>query len=359
MFLKGAAVLTSINDLTRKPTHTRRRFVLSLVGLLLITTACGGSQVVVPSTSATPLPAPTTTPQPSATPLPAPTAAAVPSATATSVPAPSATPPPTQEPTLTATDRVGECQRYVRVLGVLLQSTSVYLVDGAAIAGQLADGSLAESDATGQLAAISVALAEVAAQLWDLGDPPDQARPATQLVGESLALFTSAYDLQAQGAAAGDAALIDEGSAELEAGDALLGQLSDVLPDCALAAASDPGPQALATPEEFDLTVFFRTAESLLSATDSPYAGTAPEVLVGSAQASCRALLAGGDIRTALEAAIAESPAAGQPFGSEEQQYVLFVVTRGAALWCPDVITDQDAFIAEVISTIVDVFFDG
>ena len=118
-------------------------------------------------------------------------------------------------------------------------------------------------------------------------------------------------------------------------------------------------PAVLATPEEFDLTVFFRLAESLLTATNSAYAGTTPEVLTESAHASCRVLLAGGDVRSAIEAAIEASPLAGQPFGSQEQQFVLLVVTRGGALWCPDVITDQEAFTSEVISTLVDVFFDS
>lgn len=122
---------------------------------------------------------------------------------------------------------------------------------------------------------------------------------------------------------------------------------------------TEPAPAELATPDEFDLTVFFRLAESVLTATDSPYAGTDPDVLVASAQASCLVLLAGGDVRSAIEAAIEASPVAGQPFGAEEQQLVLLVVTRGVALWCPGVVDDEEAFTSEVISTVVDVFFDS
>jgi len=125
------------------------------------------------------------------------------------------------------------------------------------------------------------------------------------------------------------------------------------------APASTAAPAGLAVPDETDLTVFFRLAESVLEATDSAYVGTPPEVLVEAAQASCRVLLAGGDVRSAIEAAIASSPVAGQPFGVDEQQFTLLVVTRGAALWCPDVVGDPDAFTSEVILTIVDVFFEG
>jgi len=354
-------VSTSTTDLTNR--LAAARLFVSFLALLVIASACGGSQVIEADSPAAQQPAATATPLPSVTPIPAPTATSLPAATSVPVaeatPAPSATPLAAEEPTSIPADPVETCQRYVGGLSDVLLAASDQLIEGSGVAGQLADGSLTESAASPLFAAISVELAQITAQLLDLGDPPEPARPAAELIAQSLARFTAGYELQAQGAAAGDATLIDDGSDGLEAGDALLAQVSETLPECANVSTSDGGTQELATPEEFDLTVFFRTADSLLSATDSPYAGTAPEVLVESAQASCRVLLAGGDIRTALEAAIAESPAAGQPFGSEEQQYVLFVVTRGVALWCPDAVADQDAFTAEVISTIVDVFFDS
>lgn len=119
----------------------------------------------------------------------------------------------------------------------------------------------------------------------------------------------------------------------------------------------NPAKSALAELDEIDVTVYRRLAESVLAS--SAYSGMTPEELVAAGQAPCRVLLAGGDLREAIAASIAASPAAGQPFGAEEQTLALLLVTRGAVLWCPDVIDDEEAFKTEVIATIVDVFFEG
>ena len=330
----------------------RQRLLPPLVALLVVVSACGGGDAApsteAPSTAAAPS---TTTTVAAATSTSATTTISTTSTTTTSTASP--------EPTTTEATPANACATYVDQLGELLSAAADQLQAGATIAGQVAEGTLSETDATEQLAAISTAFADLTQRLLELDEPPVQAIPPTALLGESLELFESAYDLQAQGAAAGDQALIDQGVLDIDAGAILIGQIPDALPDCTT--PQDPGaaPAELATPDEFDLTVFFRLTESLLTTTDSAYVGTEPDVLVEAAKASCRVLLAGGDIRSAIDAAIAASPVAGQPFGSDEQQFVLLVVTRGAALWCPDVITDEEAFSSEVISTIVDVFFES
>lgn len=248
------------------------------------------------------------------------------------------------------------CDRYVAELAGLLTAMAAELESGAAIVGELAAGTMTEGVGAGELAAVSEEFGVLADRFADLGSPPPDAVSVAGLVGESLDLFATAYDLQAQGAETGDGALVDQGTTLLRDGAARLGQVPAAMPDCALA-GSVPAPAEFATPEDFDLTVFFRLADSLLGLTG--YDGTSPETLTESAQAACRVLLDGGDLRTAIEAAIAASPLAGQPFGADEQQFVLLVVTRGAPLWCPSVITDEEAFRSEVISTIVDVFFDS
>ena len=333
----------------------RQRLLPSLVALLVVVSACGGSDAA-PSTE---------TPSTAAAPSTATTVAAPTSTSATTTTSTTSTTTTTTTSTISPESATTEatpadaCATYVGQLGELLSATADQLQAGATITGQVVDGTLSESDAAEQLAAISKEFADLTQRLFEFGEPPVQAIPPTALLGESLELFESAFDLQAQGAAAGDQALIDQGVADIDVGAVLIGQIPDALPDCT--APQDPGtvPAEFATPEESDLTVFFRLAESLLATTESAYVGTEPEVLVEAAQASCRVLLAGGDIRSAIEAAIAASPAAGQPFGSDEQQFVLLVVTRGAVLWCPDVITDEEAFKSEVISTIVDVFFES
>ncbi len=250
---------------------------------------------------------------------------------------------------------VAVCQHYVGQLAEVLSATADTLVEGAAITVELAGGTLSEADGAVQLAIVSSDFGLLTDRLFELGEPPVEAAPATALVGESLDLFGVAFGLYASGAETGDGALLDEGAVALGDGSALLDQVPAALPDCAV--AGEPVPTELVTPEEFDLTVFFRLAESLLR--DSVYAGTSPEELTEAAQAACLVLLDGGDIRSTIQAAVAASPAAGQPFLSDEQRLALFVVTRGTVLWCPSVITDEEAFTSEVISTIVDLFIDS
>jgi len=346
-------MLHTVSTVTvRSAGRGRQRLLSALVALLVVVSACGGSDAAhsteAPGTVAAPS---TTTTVAAATSTSATTTTSTTSTTSTTATSP--------EPTTTEATLGNACATYVGQLGELLSATADQLQAGATITGQVVDGTLSESDAAEQLAAISNEFADLTQRLFEFGEPPVQAIPPTALLGESLEMFESAFDLQAQGAAAGDQALIDQGVVALDAGAVLIGQIPDALPDCT--APQDPGtaPAEFITPEESDLTVFFRLAESLLATTESAYVGTEPEVLVEAAQASCRVLLAGGDIRSAIEAAIAASPAAGQPFGSDEQQFVLLVVTRGAVLWCPDVIADEEAFKSEVISTIVDVFFES
>ena len=105
------------------------------------------------------------------------------------------------------------------------------------------------------------------------------------------------------------------------------------------------------------LTVFHRVAETLLRG--GPYEGLDPDVLDEGSQAACLVLLAGGDIRTAIESALEATPAAGQLSGSDETNLVLILVTSGVPVWCPDVIDDDEAFTAEVITTIGDILAES
>ncbi len=340
-----------LETVTQRSGDRRGRPLLlrSVAGVLAVVTACGGNDTTqstaAPATAATSASVPRSTTT-AVTPT---TSPATSSSTSTSTSTTS-----TSEVTTTTVPAALTCQAYVEQLGDLLLATADQLLAGADVTGELVAGTLSESEASDSLAALSTAFAELSERLVELGAPPDQALAAAEYLGQGLERFESAYDLQSQGAALGDQALIDQGTAELDAGAALLGQITDAPPDCA--APPDPG-TALATPDEFDLTVFFRLADSLLAST--AYAGTAPEVLTESAQAACRVLLAGDDIRSAIEASIEASPLAGQPFGGHEQSFVLLVVTRGVELWCPGVIGDEEAFRSEVTSTIVDVFFDS
>lgn len=335
---------------------------------LLMVAACGGeedsaSDAVTTGQSAPPTKLATTT---TSTTTSTTTTTVAPTTTSSST-VPTTTQPPTTVASTTTSsvvadvedDPVVACLSWLDDLGGLLLDSADLLVDGADLTGELAAGTLTEPDAAPLFAGLSDSFAILGERLVALGVPPESTREVTALFGQQLAAYGAAYDLWSQGAAAGDDALIDAGVSELDRGADLLEQISVSLPDCSIGEGAPSGPVDFAVPEEQALTIFFRTAESVFSATDSPYAATTDDVLTASAQASCRVLLDGGDMRAAIEAAIAASPLAGQPFGAPEQQYVLFVVTRGAELWCPTAVGDSEAFSDEVISTIVDVFFDG
>ncbi len=335
--------------------------------LMMLAGACGsdGDPATDPGDTATPTVDATTTSTPTTSSTMTPTTT---TSTTTSTTSTTTTLAPTTTTTVPAAEPVAACQAYVDALSGLLGSTADHLQTGATITAQLVDGTLPEADAAPQFSAVSGEFALLVEALLALGEPPAAVVPATALVGESLDSFQAAFDLQAQAAATGDAALIDQGVAALEQGSALLEQVPDALPNCSAAAEPppptddpapdpDPPPAELATPSETDLTVFFRLAEALLA--DSAYLGTPPETLTAASQAACTVLLSGGDVRTTIEAAIAVLPVAGQPFGADEQQLVLLVVTRGAPLWCPSAIADEEVFSDEVISTIVDLFFEG
>ncbi len=336
---------------------------------LLFVAACGGgeedsSAEEVSEAATTVPPAPTTTPTTTSTTAPTTTTTTIAPAT---TPAPTTTQPPTTLATTTTStapaaddaDPAATCAASLGQLGELLAISADLLLDGVDLTGELVDGTLTESDAAPLLAELSDGFATLEERLARLGVPPDSTRDVTALFEQQLAAYVAAYDLQSQGAATGDAALIDAGADELVRAADLSEQIAASMPDCSTAGTAPTGPTDFAVPEEQALTIFFRLAESTFTATDSPYAGTTEDVLVASAQASCRVLLDGGDTRAAIEAAIAASPVAGQSFGAAEQQYVLLVVTRGVDLWCPGAVGDVEAFTEDVISTIVDVFFDG
>ena len=331
---------------------------VAVVVMVAVFSACGGgdsdpsteSATTVAAASSATVPITTTTSTTSTT-TTSTTTTTTPTTTSTT-----ATSTPTTA-TMESAGPVAACEGYVDEMAGLLTDAAEQLGDGAAISGALADGTLSEAAAVSQLEAVADEFGLLVERFVELGDAPTVAAPLSNLVGGSLVLFESAYDHQAQGAATGDAALIDEGITELADGEALLIEVSDVVPDCATAGEAAPVPTEFATPSETDLTVFFRLAGSLMGT--GSYAETPPESLVAGAQASCDVLLAGGDVRSAIEAAVAASPAAGQPFGADEQNLVLLMVTRGANLWCPSVVGDEKAFTSEVTSTIVDIFFEG
>lgn len=347
----------------------RRRIARSGVGItaVLLVAACGGSDATESEATDAPDAVPVTTAAPATTDVP--TTVAAPSTTiATTTSGSTTTTSTTTTSTTTTTapeppaDPAEACRSYVGELAGVLETTAAILDEGAVTVTQLEDGTLPIDEGSIRLASLADGFAGLTQQLIDLGEPPAESAAAAALVGEALELFESAATKQSQGAT-GDAALLDEGAAELDAGAALLSEVPAVLPDCAAVGTPDggaePGSTELATPSDTDLTVFFRLAESLFESTGSPYLGTSEAVLTESAQAACRVLLAGGSVREAIDATIASSPVAGQTFGAPEQQYVLLAVTRGAALWCPSVVADEAAFSDEVISTIVDVFFEG
>ncbi len=336
-----------------------RRATRLVSALVLVATfsACGGGDGDPFTQSATTGAATSTTPTASTSTAPATTSSA--STTMSTTTTTTTTTSTTTLPTTTTTgpvDPVAACESYVAGLRELLLDGAEQLEAGAAINGDVADGTLSEADAVPQFEAVADEFGLLIERFVELGEAPTVAAPLSKLVGDSLVLFESAHDHFAQAAASGDGELIEAGSAELADGEALMIEVLDVVPDCGSAGATTATTTELATPSETDLTVFYRLAESVL-ATGS-YAGTPPESLVAGAQASCEVLLAGGDIRSAIEAAIAASPVAGQPFGASEQTLVLLVVTRGANLWCPSVVGDEDAFASEVGTTIVDIFIE-
>ena len=340
------------------------RSLLALLTLVALATACSGTAVTVATATPTAVgvlataepdivaptvepPQPTAEPSPVTTPIPTP------------APTPTPEPTPTAETTPVTVDPVTACQAYVENVADLLGAASEQLLAGADVSRRLGNETLSEADAAPLFAAIASEFQTMTDRLIALGKPPAPTVEAGALVSESLELFTSAYEAQAQGAELGDGTLIDKGTLDINAGAELLSQVTDALPDCASGGDAAATSTEFAVPDETSLTIFVRLAESLLRTTDSPYKGTSLEVLTESAHASCRVLLAGGDVRSAIEASIAASPLADQTFAAAEQQYVLLVVTRGAELWCPNVVTDKEAFTAEVITTLVDVFFDS
>ena len=89
---------------------------------------------------------------------------------------------------------------------------------------------------------------------------------ATQTaIGESLELFTSAYEAQARGANAGDSTLIDQGTLELDAGAAVLGQVTNARSACTGGAHGVVASTELAVPAETSLKIFVRLAASILA----------------------------------------------------------------------------------------------
>lgn len=363
-------------DTTRTPRRTSPGIRMLASLLVVSAAACGDSgdddidasstgdtSSIAPETTSAGEPtttAPTTT-------VPATTTATTITATSTTAPPATTTAPPTTttvEPTTTmpaatttAPDPEAACRAWFGVLSEVLDDTAVALGDGGDASLRLLEGTLSESDAAVEFVAISERFVELGADLAALGEPPVSAAPAATLVRDSLELFHSAYELTSRGAADGDDGLIDQGAARIEEGANLLGQVPDAIPDCSALAATDTSAAELAVPAEVDLTVYFRVAESVLGRT--AYAGIEEAVLVAGAQAACAELLAGGDVRSAVEAAIAASPVADRELGAEEQTLVLLMVTRGSPLWCPSAVADPDAFGDEVASAIVDIFFDG
>ena len=341
-----------------------------LLTLVALATACSGTAVTVANATPTAVEVLATTepdivaptvepPQPTAEPSPVTTPIPTPAPTPAPEPTPIPEPAPTADPTPVTVAPVTACQVYVESLGDLLSAASEQLLAGADVSRQLGNETLSEADTAPLFAAIASEFQTMTDRLIALGEPPAPTADAGALVSESLELFTSAYEAQAQGAELGDGTLIDKGTLGINAGAELLSQVTDALPDCTSGGDAAATSTEFAVPDETSLTIFVRLAESLLRTTDSPYEGTSLDVLTQSAHASCRVLLAGGDVRSAIEASIAASPLANQTFGAAEQQYVLLVVTRGAELWCPTVVTDKEAFTAEVITTLVDVFFDS
>ena len=304
-----------------------------------IVVSCPGAAATIPPATATLPPTSTTTAPPATTTVP-PTTGTTEAATTSTI----------------ATEPAAACDAFAAGLADLLGAAAAELESGAAVAADLAAGVVTASEGAEELLSIAQAFSNLAVGVEELGDPPPQMATAAELAADSFELFESAYESQARGAADGDGALIDEGVELLGEGAALLRELSTAIGDCAASDADAP-PSTLATPDETALTVFHKTAEILLR--DSAYEGTDEAVLDAAAQAACVALLAGGDVEAAVGAAIAASPANGQTFGSDEQNLVLILVTRGVPLWCPDAVDDQDVFTAEVISTIMNIFFES
>jgi hypothetical protein len=253
--------------------------------------------------------------------------------------------------TTTTPDPAATCTAYAAELSDLLTAIADSLTAGADIAAALTDGTLSSEDAVDDLEALAEDFDELGAALAALGTPPEPMAEAAAVVAQAIEVFAQSYERQAQGARDEDQAAIDEGVLLLDRGSSLLAGFGDALRPC----DGGEGDDVLATPAENDVEVFLRTAEILLA--DTPYDGLGSEVLVAGAQAACLGLAEGG-VEEAIRRAIAETPAEGAPFLADEQSLALILVTRGVPLWCPQLVDDEAAYTDEVVSTIVDIFFE-
>jgi hypothetical protein len=176
---------------------------------------------------------------------------------------------------------------------------------------------------------------------------------ATDLTAQAIALFEEGLRSWAEAAATGDGTALAAGTEAITAGAELLSSVESAIREC-----GDEGGVVVPTtaPDELAVTVFLRTAEIVLE--DTVYADLDDEVLIAGAQAACRALDAGEDPTEVVLAALAATPAAGEPLGGEIDSLALIMATSGVVTYCPDLIEDEDAYRSSIASAISQIIVD-